>query len=70
MWGHSAGGEWKEYVGDDPHSPGASTEGAAGQNHPDHRVLARKPAVAPLQPQGGANTDPGMWAELLTGLQH
>lgn len=47
--GHLAGGEWEEHVGDDPHGVGAPSEGAAGEDHPDHRLLARQPAVAALR---------------------
>lgn len=49
VWGHLARGEWEEHMGDDPHSVGALPEGAAGQNHLDHRLVARQPAVAALQ---------------------
>lgn len=51
VWGHLAGGEWEEYLGNDPHSTGAPSEGAAGQDHPDHRLLAGQPAVALLRAQ-------------------
>lgn len=67
MWGHLARGEWEEYMGDDPHSAGAPPEGASGQNHPDHRLLAGQPDVAALQAiqRCFSSTDQGMWrAEL------
>lgn len=54
-------------MGDDPHGAGAPSEGASGQNHPDHRLLARQPAVAVLQAiqRSFTGTDEGMWkAEL------
>lgn len=64
MRGHPAGGEREKHVGDDAHGTGSSPEGAPGQNHPDHRVLAGQPAVngAP-KPSGTAfiDTDRGMW---------
>lgn len=49
VWRHPAGGEREKHVGDDPHGTGALSKGAAGQNHPDHRLLARQPAVAALR---------------------
>lgn len=67
MWGHLARGEREEYMGDDPHGVGAPSEGASGQNHPDHRLLAWQPAVAVLQAiqRCSSSTDQGMWkAEL------
>ena len=51
VWGHFAGGERDEYMGDDPHSVGAPFKGAAGQDHPDHRLLAGQSAVAVLNLQ-------------------
>lgn len=67
VWGHLARGEREEHMGDDPHSLGAPSEGAPGQNHPDHRLLAGQPAVAVLQAiqRCFSGTDQGMWkAEL------
>ncbi len=67
MWGHLAGGEWEEYMGDDPHSLGAPAQRASGENHPDHRLVAGEPAVAALQAIQSCfcSTDQGMWkAEL------
>ena len=49
MWRHSARGQREEYMGDDAHSVGSPSEGATGQNHPDHRLLAGQSTVAVLQ---------------------
>lgn len=42
MRGHPTGGEWKDYVGHDPHGVGTSPQGTTGKDHVDHRVVAGK----------------------------
>lgn len=57
-------------MGHDPHSVGSPSEGASGENHPDHCLLARQHAVAVLQDfqRCFSGTDCRMWkAELQTG---
>lgn len=53
VWRHFAGGQREKHLGDDPHGPGALSKGAPGENHPDHRLLARQPAVAALRARLG-----------------
>lgn len=50
MRGHPTGGEWEEHLGPDPHSLGSPPEGASGQDHSDHCLLAGQPAVTAPQP--------------------